>query len=247
MEEPRVDLYKADVATLVKHAGAVSVWWERWDKGDGLTGEDLQVWFNRQREATPDSMYYKGASGNQIMYVRDEISRILFAGADDAEIECKVQVVSEHRSKSVALPVYRLERKDLGIRIYLRDNFYNWKLSVDSARPVNCDFTGLFETSHTGEKDYSGDKLASCYFEGFPHHVVFGHYGASDGRRWSAELYGREQLWATIFLMMRSFGQIDRVESSGRVQHRRELDADTARSLLRERHPEVKIPPYRLR
>jgi hypothetical protein len=244
--EPRINLYEADKETLLRTAGRISVYQERWNKGDGLEGVDLQGWFEIQRGATPDEMFYKDASGSQIMFVRDQVAALVFAGLPYDEKQ-HVDVVGEHRSKSVALPVYRLVREDLGLRIYLRDNFYDWKLSIDSAHPINCDFAGLFKTGPAHDEQYSGRELASCYFEGFPEHLIFGHYGASDGRRWSASIGSRFALWTSLYLMMRSLGVIGRAESDGPQQHRRSMDAETARRLLLEKFPGLELPPLRVR
>lgn len=238
-----VDLYTADVETLLKFAGQRSVWRERWENGDGLDAVDLQLWFNTQRESTPDEMFYKEASASQIIFVRDEI-RSLFLQNIPYNERPNAMVVGWHRSKSVTLPVYRLENPKLGVRIYLRDNFYNWKLSVDSIRPVRADFTGLFKMNPPEDKSYSGDSLAPCYFEGFKNSIIFGYYGPSDGRRWSAEIHGRHALWATLFLMLRSFGAVHDRNPSRRDQHIRELKAETARELLRKNHPGVPLPPF---
>lgn len=245
-EEPRIDLYKADKETLLHAASRPSVYQERWDKGDGVEGDDLQTWFDAQRASTPDEMYYKDASGSQIMFVRDHVAALVFAGIPYDELP-KVAVVGQHHSKSVALPVYRLVREDLGLRIYLRDNFYDWKMSVDSVRPINADFTGLFMTGPAHDEKYSGRELASCYFEGFSEKLVFGFYGASDGRRWSASIGSRFSLWTTLYLLMRSLGAIGRAEHDGPEQHGRSMDAETARRLLQEKFPEEPMPPLRVR
>jgi hypothetical protein len=233
-EEKRVDLYKATEEQLQFAATRPTVWEERWAKGDGCVGIPLQEWFNarldaaRTRGGREAEDRVSACPGQQIMRIRDNIAGVF--GATSAE------VISTHRSKSVELPVYRLTNDRLKVRAYLRDNFYNIKLSIDSERPVNADFTGLFETAHTHEHDdYSGDDLASCYFEGFPESLVFDYYGHTDGRRWSAQLRGYESLWTALFLIRRSFGDIHRIESNGDVDHTREMDRDTALRLIRER------------
>jgi hypothetical protein len=65
--------------------------------------EPLQTWFNKQRENTPDEMYYKNASGSQIMFARDELCGLISCGMGDDYTKRRgiVTVISEHRSKSV--------------------------------------------------------------------------------------------------------------------------------------------------
>ncbi len=65
-----------------------------------------------------------------------------------------VAVIGSHRSKSIDLPVVRLEGP--GLRIYLRDNFMNWAVSVDSDTPRNWD-----------QSNMKLDAVHECYFEGF--------------------------------------------------------------------------------
>lgn len=170
--------------------------------------EPIQEWFNKQREATPDEMYYKGASGRQIMFARDTLTGLVACGLAYEEAKKITTVISTHTSKSVLLPVYQFERVDLGLRLIARDNFYNWKLSVISERPIVADFSGLFHTTPPVDPSYTGDPLASVYFEGFPRDLVFGYYEPSSGHRWSAEIGSDNAMWATLFLIMRTLGAV---------------------------------------
>jgi hypothetical protein len=129
----------------------------------------------------------------------------------------------------VTLPVYVIDRKDLGLTIVLRDNFYNWKLSVMSERPVLADFTGLFKVVPPFEPEYTGNPLASVYFEGFPESLVFGYYATSDWRIWSAEIWGDNPLWTALFLLLKSVGGIRPAQWRTKESHRRELDAERQR------------------
>jgi hypothetical protein len=187
------------------------------DMNDRAINEPLQDWFNAQREATPDEMFYKEASGSQIMFVRDDLRYLVASGLYYEEAKDICRVISHHTSKSVKLPVYQLSRPDLGLRLILRDNFYDWKLSVISETPIVADFSGLFRTTPPIAREYTGCELASCYFEGFPEELVFGYYEPSDKRRWSAAIGGRNALWTTVFLMMRALGAV-----KPRVWHTRE-------------------------
>lgn len=180
--------------------------------------EPLQQWFNKQRENTPDEMYYKEASGSQIMFARDKLCGLISCGMDDDDFEKRrgiVTVISEHRSKSVVLPVYNFDRSDIGLRIIARDNFYNWKISVISDVPIIADFSGLFYTNPPIDPEYTGDPLSSCYFEGFPEDLVFGYYDTNQSM-WSAEIGNNYQLWTVLFLIMKARGQIKPAQWSTR-------------------------------
>lgn len=134
--------------------------------------------------------------------------------------ECRknVLVISTHKSKSCLLPVVEIVRPDLRLRLTIRDNFYDFKLSVESdscliwSDVTNVVFPTLFDTTPPPDPKYTGDYLASVYFEGFPKDRIFGYYQPSGGSRFSASIYGREALWTVIFLIMREVGVIKPLE-----------------------------------
>lgn len=163
----------------------------------------LQEWINSHGPAS--EMLWAGGWGSQVKFARDAIAPLVGAGLPWDE--CRVaHVISTHCSKSINLPVYEFARPDVGLRLIARNNFYDWKLSVISEQPIAADFDGLFATTSPVEPEYTGDPLASCYFEGFPEELVFGYYGESDKKRWSAEIDGDHAMWATCFLICRSLG-----------------------------------------
>lgn len=175
----------------------------------------LQEWFSAQ--LIDNEMLWKGAAGYQVMFVRDCIASVM--GAD-------AFVIATHRSKSITLPVYQIERADLGLTVTMRCNFYNWKLSVQGERPIEADFSGLFYTTPPIEPDYTGNPLSAVYFEGFPSELVFGYYEASDKRQWSAELHEDNALWTALYLVMRALGGIKACAWRTRDGHQAELKAE---------------------
>jgi hypothetical protein len=185
---------------------------------DSIVREPLQIWFDNWRaEYDSSTLYFKNAASEQIMFVRDVLAPLFWAGVPYSELasegeprgDCKITgfVIGEHRSKSVRLPVYLLERTDLGLQFVMRGNFHDWKLSVTSERPIESDlFPYLFHTTPPIDPEYTGNELASVYFEGFPEDRIFG-YHYDNHRRWSACLNQRN-LWTVIFLCMHSAGAI---------------------------------------
>jgi len=171
-------------------------------------------------------MYYKKASGGQIMFARDNLCSLVSAGLPYDRERKTLTVISTHRSKSVVLPVYNFERPDLGLRFVARENFYNWKLSVISERPIDCDFAGLFKTTPPIQPEYTGDPLSSVYFEGFPEDLVFGYY-ETNKCRFSAEIGGDQAMWTVLFLIMRSVGAIKARPWHTRESHQAELAAES--------------------
>jgi hypothetical protein len=150
------------------------------------------------------------------------------AGLIYQEKQTIANVISTHRSKSITLPVVEVSRPDLGLRFTLRENFYNFKLSVLSERPVEVDFTGLFHTIPPVDKSYTGDELSPVYFEGFPEDRIYRYY-SEDHKKFSAEIWGDQMMWTTVFLIMRWAGAVKPAVWHTRESHRAEMDEQKAR------------------
>lgn len=195
----------------------------------------LQRWISEQ--VVGDEMLWKGAFGRQVGFIRDVLIPLAAWGLEYEDVAGVPAVISTHRSKSIVLPVVELSRPDLGLRMVVRENFYNWKLSVVSERPVEADFSGLFHTTPPVDPSYTGDPLSPVYFEGFPEDLVFGYYGTGDKRRWSAEVHGDCRLYTAVFLVMRSLGAVRPLEWHTRESHRKELDAQSAKEKARRESP----------
>jgi hypothetical protein len=161
--------------------------------------EHLQPWYDRWLKAnhgTDLSYVPKNSRGEpsleQVHFVRDYLSGILWAdvpydkrGPAPPRDTCKETgfVIGEHTSKSVRLPVYSLERPDLGIQFVLRDNYHDWNVSVLSEKPITTDLRG-FELDYSRDEDLKrfpngykpGSAWGYCYFQGFPEEVQFGPF-----------------------------------------------------------------------
>lgn len=187
----------------------------------------LQGWYNKWLDAhqETDLLYVsrdkdKRAYLAQVHFVRDRLSGVLWADKKYDERpnepppreDCKVSawVIGEHHSKSVCLPVYSLERPDLGIQFILRDNYYNWNVSVIAEKPITTDLYGYVLDFSVDEKK-SGGKAESfrpgdywdyCYFEGFPDEYRFGPFSL-DPRKFSLTVGSDYALYTLIFLIMR--------------------------------------------
>jgi len=161
----------------------------------------LREWVNEH--PVGDEMLWKRGSEGQNEFFYD-IQGLIGVGLAYEDAKNLARVISTHRSKSIVLPVVEYNREDLGLRLILRNNFYNWKLSVISTNPIKADFSNLFFTIPPVEPEYTGDPLHPVYFEGFPRELIFGYYTTSDGRHWSAEIGGDKTLWTVLFLIMRA-------------------------------------------
>lgn len=177
----------------------------------------IQEWFKEtylDKESpnyvSEDLIYRKGGP-KQVMFVRDQIAPLVFRGlSTDTEDGYKSPseqcafVISEHHSKSCTLPVYSLEPPGKGIIFTLRDNFYDWKVSVEADREVEIDDVGLFRGSPPVAPDYGGNYLHPVYFEGFPKSRIFGCY-SENKQEFSVMLESNYQLYTFIFLVMRAY------------------------------------------
>ena len=129
------------------------------------------------------------------------------------------------------MPVVEYRRPDLGIRFVVRENFYNWKLSVISKEPVDVDFSGLFHTTPPIDPSYTGNALSPAYFEGFPGRLIFDYYETAPvyaRKQWSAEIWGDQPMWTAMFLIMRSLGAVKPRTWTTRETHGAELDRKKA-------------------
>jgi len=163
----------------------------------------LKEWVNEH--PVGDEMLWKRGSEGQNEFFYD-IQGLIGVGLAYDDAKDLARVISTHRSKSIVLPVVEYNREDLGLRLILRNNFYNWKLSVISTKPIKADFSNLFFTIPPVEPEYTGNPLHPVYFEGFPRELIFGYYATSDGRQWSAEIGGDKTMWTVLFLIMRAVG-----------------------------------------
>ena len=173
-----------------------------------------------------DEMLWKKAAINQMVFVRDDLNGLIQNRLKSKD-RTDVEVISEHRSKSIILPVFVLERGDL--KIILRYNFYDWKMSVICSRKIDANFDGLFHTTPPIEPDYTGNELASVYFEGFPEDLCFDYYESTDKKVWSAEISGNYLLYITLYLILKSLEYIEPMKWHTKESHRKELDADFAK------------------
>lgn len=166
----------------------------------------LREWANENE--VPDNMLWKSQAEQQIDFVRNRLVYLFAERVSNDDFKKVVTVISTHTSKSIKLPVYKLELPDGSLTLILRYNFFNWKMSVISEKEIDADFTGLFHTTPPIQPDYTGDPLHHVYFEGFPKDLIFGYYSESDKKKWSAEIPNHFELWTTVYLIMCSLGLI---------------------------------------
>lgn len=130
----------------------------------------LEEWLVQR--PTLAGMVWRGAAQRQWTLLRD----IVLPLARELDELSEIRVVSTHRSKGIELPVVEISLPCLGIRIWARDNFHDWAVTVESESELDgLDVRGL----------NFGD-LHGCYFEGFVKRdiPIYGPY-QDDRRRFS--------------------------------------------------------------
>lgn len=177
------------------------------------------------------------AWAHQVMFLRDDVRHMFAAGMHYDDMQWLGRVISTHISKSITLPVVEFDRKDIGVRITLRNNFYNWKLSIESEKPIEAEFGYWAHTSPPIEPDYTGNPLASCYFEGFPSDRIFGYY-SENNKKFSLEIGGKYDLMMVLHTLMVSLGIIKKRKWNTREEHKKELDAYYNRKSERQKEKE---------
>lgn len=131
---------------------------------------DLNKWIEGNRPA--EDLCWRGAALAQFE---------MFASL--AREATGIGVVATHRSKSIVLPVVVLHFAN-GASVQIRDNFYDYKVTVDAPRPVSL------------PDGVRGDEqISRCYCEGFPDGTVLGAH-VKNPRRFTVEVAREESLRA---------------------------------------------------
>ena len=86
-----------------------------------VTNMDLQEYIQESDEGIDESLLYKTAALDQMVFVRDMITTLF-------QTDCWIETT--HTSKSIQLPVYSFSYN--GQRFQIRGNFYDWCVSVDT-------------------------------------------------------------------------------------------------------------------
>jgi len=150
----------------------------------------LQEWANANKPA--EGLIYRKGYWSQITFIRDDVPEI-FARSDEEykKLQEGIQVISWHTSKSVRLPVFRIELPD-GTVLVMRYNFHNWIVSASSPRDIDDMLMGFLSPED--------EAIHRVYCEGFPQDLVYESYGQNK-RQFTIELdSGYYCLYTFLFL-----------------------------------------------
>ena len=149
---------------------------------------DLLTW-SRNNHPSEDMIYEKGF-WDQVVFVRDTLNAIFYDTYEKYK-DNPVLVINTHNSKSIDLPVYEINLRDYDVKIIMRNNFYDWKISVDSSIEINADFMNLFKQDKV---------ITSVYCEGFKDNQVFDCYKYNK-KNFTLELKDRYKLYTFMFIL----------------------------------------------
>lgn len=166
--------------------------------------EKLKGWLEHNKPE--EDLIYRNGLYDQCTFVKDGLMRRLFlhVASDYDSTNMKFEerhkiiedfapsVIGTHRSKSVLLPVLEMDLSKIGFKVILRYNFYDWCISVESQKDIDCDFMGLL----TDEKGY---------FEGFPKDRIYEKYSETNKKNFSLCLRDDFQVYTFMFLLRNYF------------------------------------------
>lgn len=139
-----------------------------------------------------DNLIYKKAGINQAIFVRDTLAGNLLHYVP-------VFAISMHRSKSVSLPVYGITMRN-GIKLIMRDNFYDWKVSVILPKPLPKNYLPI-------ELFSNREDIPDCYLEGFHDEWAFKTYNPEDDKQteFTVEVRNQYDVYVLFFYLKNAF------------------------------------------
>lgn len=149
---------------------------------------DITKWIRVNEPSS--TLLYRDGLGKQVVFVRDVLTDIFFDSYEEYKAN-PVKAISHHFSKSVKLPVFELDVSKLGLKIILRYNFYDWKVSIISQTPIDFEFEGLFDPNEEAR-----------FCEGFPKEYILGPYSANN-MTFTAEISNQYRLYTFLYLINR--------------------------------------------
>ncbi len=156
-----------------------------------------------------EEMTYNRVAIDQMCFIRDDVLMTLTDNYD-LSVKYPVRIISTHRSKSIDLPVYLIDLKELyGITLIFRGNFYDWKISIDSEDEIVCDFDGLISKS---------SQIDDIYCEGFKKQWVYDSYD-DNKKKFTLELnYNSYSVFVFMFLLGRYLRENKKLKDDGYIE-----------------------------
>jgi hypothetical protein len=159
--------------------------------------KELMLYFARRWELD-EKLIYKKASEKQMCFVRDQICLCLL------HVPCFK--VSWHTSKSCLLPVYGFTMRN-GIKVICRENFYDWKLSIELPKPLPQDFIPDDILTWNNCDDPNRKDIPDCYLEGFKDEWAWPMYDpkSADQLRFTIEMGNDYDFYMLMYMLNKAF------------------------------------------
>lgn len=158
--------------------------------------QKIQYWAMMHQPSK--NMIYGESFWNQIQFFRDTIIP-LFYSTLTKDIELKdyekgqeliskqYDIIGEHTSKSIILPVLKLTYK--GTEIVVRNNFYNYETTIIATKDIEL------PTELVGESQ-------TFYYEGFPgYYKIHKYYSYENKQKFSVLTYSSYKFYALMFML----------------------------------------------
>jgi len=152
------------------------------------TPQNLNEWSLENMPA--ENLFFRDNFAGQVFFVQNFLLRALYGDNFPKIRAIDIMVIATHISKSVILPVYQFTLPN-GVRITMRNNFYDWKVSVDSPFSISMKPMGLFDPKQ---------RISSCFCEGFPSQMIFEGY-AQNPRQFTLGFPTDYHFWTFMFLL----------------------------------------------
>ena len=156
----------------------------------------VQAWIDTHFDAQ-SKLIYNRAGVDQACRFRDMFARCIATSYEEYR-EC-VDVVGEHRSKSVVLPVVRIRAN--GLTVVIRDNFHDVVMTIIGLRePPKAQVQAFIHRVCC-----AGFDTKVSFFQGFPADMQLGPY-ADNYKAFSVEVTN----WVDAYALLRLLGTIQK-------------------------------------
>lgn len=149
--------------------------------------DEFQSWANNHEPS--ERMRFKDGYWNQINFFRDELFQIAFWNMSEHAHLCKLSVIDTHVSKSIELPVCKIEfaNDKINFEMVVSYNFHMFSVSVrcNHAIPETVKTLKLLDST----------KSCYCYLYGFPDEYHFSPYDENQSE-FSCTINDRYEMWA---------------------------------------------------
>ncbi len=149
---------------------------------------DITAWARVNKPS--QNLKFGNRQKEQIVFVRDTIGPLLHTDYYEY-LDEPPMVINTIKSKEVVLPIYLVSSQKYGIELVLQNNFFGWKVSVASVKPLEFDTMDLFDTKRI---------VPSILCQGFPKDRIYGSYD-QDKMHFTVEISDQFNLYTFVYIL----------------------------------------------